>query len=175
MYQHKRQKYKFLTLRVRTTLFLLKTPMVGLAFVVIKIYNRDPPRDMAEPVRNSATAKATGKPLLAHGDQASCWSWTYQEHQALRIMKTHNLEVDNCKHWQDPRSENSCLLLYTSTVICVIQIDCGVSHDADHWLRTVKKQFTCIIPVPVPVTLIPDTTNISTIYGEIQIDHINMQ
>ena len=32
-------------------------------------YNRDPPRDMAEPVHNSVTAIATGKPLLAHGDQ----------------------------------------------------------------------------------------------------------
>ena len=42
---------------------------MGLAFAAIKIYNRDPPRDMTEPVHNSATAMATGKPLLAHCDQ----------------------------------------------------------------------------------------------------------
>ena len=28
--------------------------------------NRDPPRDMTEPVHNSVTAMAIGKPLLAH-------------------------------------------------------------------------------------------------------------
>ena len=42
---------------------------MGLAFAAIKIYNRDHPRDMAEPVHNYVTAMATGKPLLAHGDQ----------------------------------------------------------------------------------------------------------
>ena len=40
-----------------------------LTFAAMKIYNRDLPRDMAQPVHNSVTAMATGKPLPAHGDQ----------------------------------------------------------------------------------------------------------
>ena len=43
--------------------------MVGLAFAVIKIYSRDPSRDMVGPVHNSVTAIATAKPVLAHGGQ----------------------------------------------------------------------------------------------------------
>ena len=41
-------------------ILLTKKPTVGLAFAAIKIYNRDPLRDMAEPVHNSVTAMATG-------------------------------------------------------------------------------------------------------------------
>ena len=45
-----------------------KKPAVGLAFAAIKMYNKDPPRDMTEPVHNSVTAMAIGQPLLAHGN-----------------------------------------------------------------------------------------------------------
>ena len=62
-------------------------PTVGLAFAAIKIYNRDPPRDMAQPVHNSFTVMATGKPLLAHGDQETRQSAVMQGQSGFMLVQ----------------------------------------------------------------------------------------
>ena len=63
--------YLILTLNnLYLKILLTKKPTVGLAFAAIKIYNRDPLRDMAEPVNNSVTAMATGNLKILR--QLSC-------------------------------------------------------------------------------------------------------
>ena len=89
--------------------FLIKKPTVGLAFAAIKIYNKDPPRHMAEPVHNSVTAMATGKPLLAHGDQKTRHLAVMQGQLGVMLVQalstprgvlneSQNLEITSIRH-----------------------------------------------------------------------------
>ena len=75
--------------------FCLKTHHVA-GIHRIKIYNRDPPRDI-EPVHNSVTAMTTGKPLLVHGDQETRQLELMQGQSGFMLVQA--LSTPRGVHW----------------------------------------------------------------------------
>ena len=69
---------------------------MGLAFAAIKMYNKDPPRDMTEPVHNSVTAMAIGQPLLAHGDLQETRPSMHKFSTFFKESKLVKLNHDDC-------------------------------------------------------------------------------